>query len=102
MRAERARHFEAARQAVHRQPIPKGLPRYRTIGDCHANSARAVFADDRLTYVEGVALSARLGIWFGHAWVSIDHVHAIDLTWRGQYVRGSARNKKRNAVSERR
>jgi len=58
-----------------------------------ANSAQAVFADDRLTYVEGVALSARLGIWFGHAWVTIDHVHAIDLTWRGQSVRGSARNK---------
>jgi hypothetical protein len=74
------------------QPIPKGLPRYRTIGDCHANSVRAVFADNRLTYVEGVALG-RHGLWAGHAWVTIDHVHAIDLTWRGQSVRGSARNK---------
>jgi hypothetical protein len=66
-------------------PVPKGLPRYRTVGECHRNSQCAVLDDDRLTYVEGAALSS-LGVWMGHAWVTMDGVHAIDLTWRGQQV----------------
>lgn len=66
-------------------PIPKGLPRYRTVGDCYANCQSAVLQDDRLTYVEGAALSN--GRWVGHAWVTMDGEHAIDLTWRGQRTR---------------
>ena len=48
---------------LHRQAVrlidadPKGLPRYRTVGDCYANCQSAVLQDDRLTYVEGAALS---------------------------------------------
>jgi hypothetical protein len=79
------------------QPVPEGLPRYRTIGNCHANAQRAVLNDERLTYVEGVALSRSIGTWFGHAWVTLDGVHAIDLTWRGQSVRWSARNREAQA-----
>jgi hypothetical protein len=73
-------------------PVPKGLPRYRTIGDCHANSARAVLEDERLFYVEGAARHQE-GWWVEHAWVTLDHVHAIDLTWRGQSTLGSRRHK---------
>lgn len=67
-------------------PVPKGLPRYRTVGDCHRNCQNAVLADNRLTYVEGAAHTS-IGVWMGHAWVTMDGVHAIDLTWRGQRAR---------------
>jgi hypothetical protein len=73
-------------------PVPKGLPRYRTPGACHANSQKAVFYDDRLRYVEGIAASGINGIYYWHAWVTLDGVHAIDLTLRGQSVRWSKRN----------
>jgi len=31
-------------------------------------------------------LNPTTGFWMGHAWVTLDHEHAIDLTWRGQRV----------------
>jgi len=79
------------------QPVPKGLPRYRTVGECHANCQKAVLQDKRLTYVEGAALRSLNGVslWIGHAWVTLDGEHAIDLTWRGQrvpYFRKGARD----------
>lgn len=74
-------------------PVPKGLPRFRTIGACHANSTMAAYMDGRLTYVEGLSRAPSTGLLVGHAWVTMEGVHAIDLTWRGQSVRGSRRQK---------
>jgi hypothetical protein len=67
--------------------VPKGLPRYRTLFQCHRNSALAAFHDRRLTYVEGLARCPATGRLIGHAWVTMDGEHAIDLTWRGQTFR---------------
>lgn len=66
--------------------VPKGLPRYRTAGQCYRNAQAAALDDDRLRYVEGVARSHATNMWIGHAWVTMDGFHAIDLTWRGQTV----------------
>ena len=71
-------------------PVPRGLPRYSRIGSCYENAARAVLEDERLFYVEGAARRLE-GSWIEHAWVTLDHVHAIDLTWRSHMIRGSAR-----------
>jgi len=73
-------------------PVPNGMPRYRAAGCCHYNSWRACTADPRLHYVEGLARVPGInGDWLvGHAWVTLDGVHAIDLTWRGARKRAHA------------
>ncbi len=65
--------------------VPTGLPRYRTIFQCHRNCFLAVLKDARLTHVEGLARCPATDQLVGHVWVTMDGEHAIDLTWRGQY-----------------
>jgi hypothetical protein len=65
-------------------PVPKGLPRYRRLFQCHRNCYLAVRDDARLAYVEGLARCPATGRLIGHVWVTMDGERAIDLTWRGQ------------------
>ena len=55
-------------------------------GDCHRNCQLAILRDPRLTYFEGVAIAKKHT--FGHAMVTLDGEHAIDLTRRGQTIDG--------------
>jgi hypothetical protein len=48
-------------------------------GDCFANAARLAF-DNRGRYVEGFALTPE-GRPIHHAWVTLDGIHAVDVTW---------------------
>jgi hypothetical protein len=57
-----------------------------------------------LRYVEGLArvlpLESRREYLIGHAWVTLDGVHAIDLTWRGQQVTVDGRTFKATPATE--
>jgi hypothetical protein len=57
---------------------PKGY-RPRAVKQCFVNAGRLAF-EDRGFYVEGFAMSS-LGSPVHHAWVTLDGVHAIDVTW---------------------
>lgn len=72
-------------------PVPKGLPRYCIPKECFYNCQRAVMDDKRLTYVEGLARKG--DHWIDRAWVTLDGVHAIDLTLRGRRARWSKANR---------
>jgi hypothetical protein len=59
---------------------PSGYP-LLTIKQCFTNSARLAYRE-RGTYVEGfVSVAGELPIH--HAWVTLDGIHAIDVTLRG-------------------
>jgi hypothetical protein len=72
--------------------VPTGLPRYRTLFQCHRNCFLAVLKYARLTYVEGLARSPATDQLVGHVWVTMNGEHAIDLTWRGQDFRPTGIN----------
>jgi hypothetical protein len=48
--------------------------------ECFFNAADLAIAD-RGRYVEGFAVN-RLGLAVHHAWITLDGVHAIDVTWQ--------------------
>src|SRR5262249_40923343 len=58
---------------------PKGY-RKQKAKQCFWNAARLAIYD-RGTYVEGYASGPTLGVALPHAWVTLDGVHAVDVTW---------------------
>lgn len=72
-------------------PLPEGFE-YGEAKQCYANAANLVLLRDfpgasfydgvDLTYVEGYAMSANLGIAVEHAWVVTPDGAVIDPTWR--------------------
>jgi len=59
---------------------PKGY-RPRAPKNCYQN-AGDLACTGRGQYVEGFAISGNTGACCQHAWITIDGVHAIDVTWR--------------------
>jgi hypothetical protein len=80
--------------------VPTGLPRYRTLFQCHRNCFLVVLKDARLTYVEGLARCPATDQLIGHVWMTMDGEHAIDLTWRGQDFSPTGINVYRMAPTE--
>jgi hypothetical protein len=60
---------------------PSGY-RKRKARQCFYNAADLALTD-RGTYVEGYASSPTSGGPMHHAWVTLDGVHAVDVTWDG-------------------
>ena len=64
-------------------PRPKGFRHQKEKKECFYN-AYTTAMNLRARYVEGLAFAAPHGIWFPHAWITKDGVHAIDQTWSYQ------------------
>jgi hypothetical protein len=58
--------------------LPKGYRR-RAEKQCFFNAGMLAM-ESRGTYVEGYAIR-RANILIHHAWITVDNVHAIDVTW---------------------
>src|SRR5262245_18836640 len=54
--------------------------RQRARKKCFVNAGRLAL-ERRGTYVEGFAMSPRSHAPVHHAWITLDGVHAIDVTW---------------------
>jgi hypothetical protein len=59
---------------------PKGY-RLRAIKNCFANAGDLACAD-RGTYVEGFAIAPSVGPPVHHAWITLDGINAVEVTWR--------------------
>jgi hypothetical protein len=57
---------------------PSGYRR-RAIKRCFVNAGKLAF-EKRGVYVEGFAMAGKAGLAFHHAWITLDGLHAIEVT----------------------
>lgn len=62
-------------------PLPDGIP-LGTIKECFTNATELANTHPDLTYVEGYATSAVVGIAVHHAWCATPEGVVVDNTWR--------------------
>jgi hypothetical protein len=59
---------------------PKGYRQW-AMKQCFRNAATLALRD-KGCYVEGFAISSSGSIYIHHAWITLDGVHSVDVTWR--------------------